>query len=400
MASPAPAPWARIVLIYLTGVFGMLVVSSAVPALGGIAAEFRPPSPSTIGWVMSMPALAAAVSSLLVGWLVDRLGDRPMMGAGAVLVIAGDLGVVQAHDMDALLAWRVVSGLGYVCMVVGAVTMIARLTTGRQRTAALALWSTVIPASFIIASLYGAIIGHGAGWRIVFLAHAAGAGVLAVIGHFTLPAPVATGGTRLQGLSAVIRTPWPLVLGLSFAAAAFLQTGFVATLPAMLAASIGVAEVQVHSFTILAMLCNVAGAFSFGLLYNRGVRPAVMGLSAVGACALAGSLLVLAPTALIPAMAMNCVLMAGLGVLVGMWSLLPMVAPSPTCMGATSGLITQVTLLGVLFGPPSAFAAHYALPHGGLIFLAVGVTLSLVAWPIWTRRPVAAPAPGSGLAHG
>lgn len=242
---------------------------------------------------------------------------------------------VRAHDMDALLAWRVVAGLGHVCMVVGAVTMIARLTTGRQRTAALALWSTVIPASFIIASLYGVIIGHGAGWRIVFLAHAAGAGML----------------------------------GLSFAAA-FLQTGFVATLPAMLAmlaASIGVAEGQVHSFTTLTMLCNVARAFSFGLLYNRGVHPAVMGLGAVMACALAGSLLVLAPTALVPAMVMNCVLMAG---------------------------------LGVLFGPPAAFAARYALPHGGLVFLSVGVTLSLMAWPIWTRRPVAAPAPGSGLAHG
>jgi MFS family permease len=387
MVEVASAPWQRIVLIYLIGVFGMLVVSSAVPALGGIAEEFRPPSPATIGWVMSMPALAAAVSSLCVGWLVDRFGDRPMMVIGAILVILGDVGVVTAHGMNALLACRVVGGLGYVCLVVGAVTMITRLTEGRQRTAALALWSTVIPASFILASLYGLAVGPGAGWRMVFVAHAVGTGVLVLIGRVMLPAPVTVhGAARTTGLAQVLRTPWPFVLGMSFAAAAFLQTGFVASLPGMLESSIGVTVEEVHSFNILAMLCNVAGAFSFGLLYNRGMRPVHMGLGAVAACTVAGSVLVLAPTDLMVAMAMNCLLMAGLGVLVGMWSLLPLVAPSPACMGATSGLITQVTLLGVLFGPPAAFAARFALPHGSMLFLGFGVVLSLIAWPIWRRE--------------
>lgn len=386
MSGPAQAPWGRIILIYLIGIFGMLVVSAAVPALGGIAAEFHPPSPATVGWVMSMPALAAALSSLCVGWLVDRFGDRRIMVAGGVLVMLGDGGVVTSHSIEALLAWRVVGGLGYVCMVVGAVTMITRLTGGSQRTAALALWSTVIPASFILAGMYGALAGHVLGWRVVFIGHALGVGVLTLAGVLLLPAPVTTGATRLAGLREVVRTPWPFVLGASFAAAAFLQTGFVATLPGMLSASIGVEEAQVHSFTILAMLCNVAGAFSFGIFYNRGVRPLHMGAGAVLICALAGTGLVLAPTGLGPAMAMNCALMLGLGVLVGMWSLLPLVAPSPSCMGATSGLITQVTLLGVLFGPPAAFAAQQGGRYGMWAFLLVGVAISLVAWPIWVRR--------------
>lgn len=385
MTDPATAPWGRIALIYLIGVFGMLVVSSAVPALGGIAAEFHPPSPATIGWVMSMPALAAAVTSLCVGWMVDRLGDRPMMLVGGALVIVADLGVVTAHATDLLLAWRVLGGLGYVCMVVGAVTMITRLTEGSQRTAALALWSTVIPASFVLASLYGVVVGHQLGWRMVFVGHAVGVGLLVALGQTLLPAPGERKPSRLQGLGAVIRTPWPFVLGLSFAAAAFLQTGFVATLPRLLAESIGVGEAQVLSFNILAMLCNVGGAFMFGTLYNRGIRPVRMGVLAVAACAVAGSLLVMAPTSLLVAMGLNCMLMAGLGILVGMWSLLPLVAPSPACMGATSGLITQITLLGVLFGPPAAFAAHAALPHGSMVFLAFGVVFSLAAWPIWVK---------------
>jgi MFS transporter, DHA1 family, inner membrane transport protein len=37
---------------------------------------------------------------------------------------------------------------------------------------------------------------------------------------------------------------------------------------------------------------------------------------------------------------------------------LPLVAPNPAARGATSGLVTQLTLWGVMFGPPAAFAAH------------------------------------------
>ena len=389
--------WFHIILIYLIGIFGMMVVSGAVPALGGIAAEFRPPSPSTIGWVMSMPALAAAVSSLLIGWLVDRLGERPVMIAGSALVVLGDIGVIVAHNMDVLLAWRIVGGLGYVGMVVAAVTMITHMTSGHARTAALALWSTVIPASFIVASLYGAIAGETISWRFAFIAHACGTAALILAAALILPHPALAGkgASRLKGIGAVFRTPWPFVLGASFAAAAFLQTGFIATLPRMLSVSIGAEETTVHSFNAAAMICNVIGAFSFGLFYNRGIKSWHLGLGAVALCAVSGVGLVLAPTALGPAIVMNCLLMLGLGLLVGMWALLPVVAPSPECIGATSGLITQITLLGVLFGPPMAFAAGAAGAHGSLIFLAFGIAICTIAWPIW-RRPVPSTAAAAG----
>lgn len=389
MSGTDSTPWRHIILIYLIGIFGMMVVSAALPALGGIAAEFHPPSPATIGWVMSIPALAAALASLLIGALVDRYGDRHMMLIGGGLVLVGDLGVVSASNLDMLLAWRVAAGLGYVCVVVAAVTMITRLTQGRARTVALALWSTVIPASFIIASLYGAAMGHGTGWRTAFLLHGGGIALLMAMAWAWLAdkAPDAPTFSRLSGIGAVLRSPWPYVLGASFAAAAFLQTGFVSTLPRLLAGSIGASEGQVHSFNALAMLCNMIGAFAFGLLYNRGLKPWHMGLGSVLLCALAGLGLLLAPTSLPVAILMNCALMFGLGILVGMWALLPLVTPSPATTGATSGLITQVTLLGVLFGPPAAFKALHSGPGAMLLFLGAALIASLIAWPIW-RRPV------------
>jgi hypothetical protein len=133
----------------------------------------------------------------------------------------------------------------------------------------------------------------------------------------------------------------------------------------------------------------MVGAFSFGLLYNRGLKPWQMGLGAIGLCGVAGLGLIVAPTSLLPAILMNCALMFGLGILVGMWALLPAVTPSPATTGATSGLITQITLLGVLFGPPAAFHALHAGPAMMMLFLGGALVASLAGWPIW-RRPATA----------
>jgi DHA1 family inner membrane transport protein len=393
--------WPRIILIYCVGVFGMLVVSSALPALGGIAAEFHPPSASIIGWVMSAPALAAVLASLIIGWFVDRFGDRPVMLLGGLVVLAGDLGVIASHDLSALLVWRVLAGVGYVCMVVAAVTMISRLTQGPQRIAALALWSTVIPASFVVASAYGAMIGGAANWRFAFWSHGAGTAVLMVLAMALLPARKdgPSGISRIAGIRQVLTSPWPYLLGLSFAAAAFIQTGFVATLPRILSSSIGTTEAQVHSFNLLAMLCNIAGAFTFGILFRKGVRCRLIGIGSVVLCAIAGSGLILAPTSLMLAVAMNCVLMFGLGIMVGMWALLPIVTPSPGSTGATSGLLTQITVLGVLFGPPMAFKSLAGGTSGILLFLGLALCVCLIGWPVWRKAGHSAPSNTAAVGH-
>jgi hypothetical protein len=75
----------------------------------------------------------------------------------------------------------------------------------------------------------------------------------------------------------------------------------------------------------------------------------------------------------------------GSGLLVGMWALLPRVAPSSRSIGATSGLVTQVTLIGVLFGPPAVFMAQASGVEGMAIFLLCSLAVCLVGIPVWTR---------------
>jgi predicted MFS family arabinose efflux permease len=403
-------------LIYALGVFAVAVISVAVPQIGGIARELHPRSPATLGWVISMPALVAALGALAVGWLVDTLGDRRILLAGGLILVAGDIGTATSHTLPTLLGWRVIGGVGYVCMAVAAVTMMTRLAQGRQRTAALALWSTVIPASFIVAFVAGSVLLVPGQWRLAFGGHATITAILLALAIVFLRAPSAGEEVvaRTAGTGLVLRSIWPYVLGLSFAANACLQTGVIAALPQMLSKSIGTSEAQVHSFNILAMLINVLGALGVGALLNRGARALSIGFTGVSLCALACLGLATVPTGLGPAMAMNCAFMLGCGMLVGLWALLPLVAPSWRTLGATSGLITQITLVGVLFGPPAALSslasgtlssastgALSSVSSGGpsslfsgssgfLLFVGLSLAASLIGLPVWLKADHAA----------
>jgi MFS family permease len=379
--------WPRILLIYALGVFAVAVISVAVPEVGGIARELHPRSPAALGWVISMPALVAALGALIIGSVVDISGDRSVLLVGGLILVVGDFGVVWSHSLPVLLGWRVVGGLGYVCMAVAAVTMMTRLTFGRERTIALTLWSTVIPASFIVAFVGGSMILIPGQWRMAFGSHAAIAAVLTLLGLLFLPARKAGEEVvaRTAGVGLVLRSFWPYILGLSFAANATLQTGVIATLPQLLARSIGAGEAQVHSFNVLAMLINVVGALSVGAFLNKGVRAVAVGMAGVVFCGLSCLGLALTPLDFAAAMAMNCTFMFGCGMLVGLWALLPVVAPSPSTLGATSGLITQITLIGVLFGPPAAFYSLSRGPLGFLVFIGLALAASLIGVPVWLK---------------
>lgn len=87
------------------------------------------------------------------------------------------------------------------------------------------------------------------------------------------------------------------------------------------------------------------------------------------------------------AAAVSCVFFFGAGIIVGLWALLPRVSPSPQSVGATSGMVTQLTLWGVLFGPPAAFAAQARgqwLPEARNLVIA-SLTIVLCIWLVVHR---------------
>ena len=374
------AGWGRIILVYALCVLAASSISQAVPVVGEIARTF-PGSGRYIGWVISIPSALVALFALPVGWISDRVGDKQLTLVGSALLVVGDIGVVMADSINQLLAMRVLEGLGYVCVAVGTAAMLTRITTGPRRTAALTLWSSFVPMSFAIPlTLAGVLAGMGH-WRWAFGGHAIVTALLA-LGGLALPArPKYLGpseGQRAQGLGLVLRTPAVYGLGAAFALAAFVQTGITTTFAHMLAHRYDLSVPAASQVVTLGMLFNFAGCLAMGPLLNRGVSRALLATWGI-ALAAAGALVLYQPGSSIElAVAGALLFYFAAGLVVGLWALLPAVAPGPATRGATSGLVTQLTLWGVLFGPPAGFAALAAGPGWQMSYACAALAASLV----------------------
>lgn len=391
MAALIQNTFVRILVVYALGVMAAMTVSEAVTELGSIAKEFHVFAHSKIGLIMSLPSLMVALGALLAGYIVDRAGDRIVLLIGAAVIVVGDVCVVFASTFNLLLAGRVVTGIGYVLTAVAAVTLLIRITTGKQRTMAMALWSTFVPASFLLPFLSAGLADHFSTWRAAFVTHSLLTLALAGLAIVSLPRRTAEEKaqfSRTRGLKAVLKSPLPYLLGISFGADAFLQTGMISTLAPYLAKTYGVDAVAVSRWNVVAMVFNGIGCLMVGALLIRGVKATLVagvGLALTGLPALAIYSL---PLGYMPSIAASWVFTLGSGLLVGMWALAPVVAPSRDSIGATSGLITQLTLVGVFLGPPLFIhGVHASSSHTLSMLVIAGLVICLAGIPIWMRDP-------------
>jgi len=378
--------WASILLIYVIGVLGATTISQAIPVVGDIARVFH--AGRQAGWIISTPSALVAIGALLTGWIVDRVGDKRVLILGSAIVVCGDVGVALAGSIQSLLAMRVVEGIGYLCIAVAAITMMTRITHGARRNIALTLWSSFIPMSFAIPLLLAYQLAGTGQWRWAFYGHAIALGACLLLAIVQLPGSGADRvASRSAGLAAVLRRPGPYLLGLAFACAAFVQTGIVSTIPHLLSGKYGVSIGAASSVGTLGMVFNAAGCLVVGPLLNRRINPLAVAAAGVFCTITGGLALGVSFSQFSSAVIVSCVFFFGAGLIVGLWALLPLVAPNRQSLGATSGLVTQVTLWGVLFGPPTAFAAQAGgqwVREGTNIVIA-GLAILLCIWLVVGR---------------
>ncbi len=392
MTSVLQRTGSRIAVIYCLAVMAAMTVSEPVTVLSSIGREFHPGNAALIGLVMSLPSLVVVLGALASGAVVDRLGDRPVIYTGVIITVLADLGVTLAPTLKLVLAARLLGGIGYALAAVATVTILMRITSGKQRTTALALWSTTIPVSFIIPFLAAGTADKQGGWRAAFVDHAVLTVIVLLLAFFSLPKPdrSAVKSSRFAGLWTVLKTPWPYLLGTSNAANALRQTGIVAVLVVYLAHRYGVRESGVGHMNAIFMAISGAGGLLIGRLLNRGVPAWIIGVI--------GNVLSIVPVALIfgaplgywGSIAAAWVFAFGCGLLTGMWALVPSCSPSPASMGVTNGLVTQLIMVGVLLGSPLTFWANSKPGPAAMQILNVVTVLINLAFglPVWFRGVV------------
>ena len=97
-----------------------------LPALPGLAADLRSPMSRTQA-TLSALIFAFGLSQLLLGPAADRFGRRPVLLVGLSVMVAASVGSALAADIDALVAWRALQGVGMAAAVVCARAMVRDL---------------------------------------------------------------------------------------------------------------------------------------------------------------------------------------------------------------------------------------------------------------------------------
>ena len=175
----------------------VLVGAAFIIALGyGLIAPVLPQfagsfgvSMAAAGAVISIFALARLLGAPGAGWLVDRLGSRPIYLTGLLIVAGATFLVAFVNAYWQILALRFIAGFGSTMFTLSAQALIVRVTHPSIRGRANALYAS----AFLVGNVVGPIIGAALsflGFRAPFVIYGlAVAGAAVAVGGLTQPRP-------------------------------------------------------------------------------------------------------------------------------------------------------------------------------------------------------------------
>lgn len=161
---PATAVVAALMLCMALVALDSTIVATAVPQIVGDLGGF-----SVFSWLFSGYLLAVTVTLPVYGKLSDTLGRKPVLLFGIALFLVGSLLCAAAWDMAALIAFRIVQGLGGGALQSTVQTLAADLYPLKDRPRIQARMSGVWAASSVAGPALGGLLAAYAHWRWIFL---------------------------------------------------------------------------------------------------------------------------------------------------------------------------------------------------------------------------------------
>src|SRR5580658_4078439 len=164
-----PSPRTVLAIASLGGAVAFVDATIVNIALPNIAHSFHGTPISALSWILNAYNIVFAAFLLASAGLADLLGRRRVFIFGLELFTVGSLLCAVAPSADALIAFRVVQGLGAAFLVPAALALVLNAFPPAHRSHGVALLSAVGAAAAGFGPSLGGLLVAAANWRLVFL---------------------------------------------------------------------------------------------------------------------------------------------------------------------------------------------------------------------------------------
>lgn len=377
---PARPAWGAVFAMAF-GVFGLITAEFLpVSLLTPIAASLQV-SEGQAGQTVTVTALVALLTSLVVGSVTRRLDRRVVMLAFTLLLVASALLVALASNLTLILLARVLLGMaiGGFWTLSTAITM--RLVPSDQVPRALSIVFSGISLATIIAAPLGSYLGGLIGWRNIFMLTAGLGGLALIWQSFTLPAMPPENKARSGGVLDLLRSG---LMRWGMLAVIMMFTGHFAFFTYLRPFLESSAQLNLNQLSLVLLAFGVANFFGTSLAGYLVTRSVSLTLSAMA--------LVMSATALLLVSFVDVSWLVGAGV--ALWGLAFGSMPTgwstwisravPDDAESGGGLLVATIQLAITAGA-AAGGWMFDLQGAGGVFLASGVLMLLASLTIFTR---------------
>lgn len=181
-----------------------LAIDSMLPALPEIGEALGIAEANDRQWIITAYLLGFGGAQIVFGPLADRFGRRPVLLAGLAVYTLASLAAAAATSFEAMMAARVVQGIGAAGSRVLAVTIVRDRFAGRQMARIMSLAFIVFLAVPILAPSIGQLIILVAPWRWIFLALGLFGALVALWATRSLPESLAPENRRPIAIGSVL----------------------------------------------------------------------------------------------------------------------------------------------------------------------------------------------------
>jgi EmrB/QacA subfamily drug resistance transporter len=139
------------------------IIATAVPSIVADIGGFE-----EFPWLFSIYLLAQAVSVPIYGKLSDLFGRKPIILTGIALFLAGSIGGGLAWNIWALIAFRVIQGLGAGGIMPTTITIVGDLYSLQERAKVQGYVASVWGLSSVVGPTLGGVFSEWVSWRWIF----------------------------------------------------------------------------------------------------------------------------------------------------------------------------------------------------------------------------------------